>query len=422
MASEKSKEEQLREVFHADDVLPDCSNLFEDEPKGLEAAISDANVALDTNVLLLPYGAGASSLTQIVKIFEGLKKNHRLFIPAQVVREFVRNRPTKLAELYHQISDQVSKINVPNTFSYPILESVPEFDELKEKIVELAELKKQTKLLSESVRGSIKKWGWNDPVSQAYRPIFTSDSVVEIEINREQTLDEMTQRYALKIPPGYKDASKPDKGIGDFLIWKTLLKIGRDNQKDTVFVSGDAKADWFHGSGGSGFIPRYELQAEYKRESCGCDLYIIPLSKLLELLHAQSGSVDEVKTEELRIRQATIVSTSCPECGERGEYELAESLGSSAFPKCHSCDESFHLHRTNSGVKSHRSNHMPIRPAADEKEVEVVRCPRCDSENLKEVGLPVHSTAWCICDNCEKKFPVHRGKDGTVWVNSNFGG
>ena len=48
-------------------------------------------------------------------------------------------------------------------------------------------------------------------------------------IDRDEVLEEMTRRYKQAIPPGYKDASKPDGGIGDFLIWKTILNLGEKN-------------------------------------------------------------------------------------------------------------------------------------------------------------------------------------------------
>ena len=47
------------------------------------------------------------------------------------------------------------------------------------------------------------------------------------------------------IPPGYKDAGKEDSGIGDLLIWHTILELGKVHKKSVIFVSGDEKPDWF---------------------------------------------------------------------------------------------------------------------------------------------------------------------------------
>jgi transposase-like protein/rRNA-processing protein FCF1 len=407
------------QAFLIEDILPDSSGFFEDEPLGLDVAIEDADIVLDTNVLLIPYGAGASSLSEVVEIYAEIKGRNRLYIPAQVAREFVKNRPNKLAQLYQGISDRISKLTIPESLSYPILESVEAFQNLNKLISEVEEKKKILKESAKEVRETIKKWGWNDPVSKAYRPVFSNDIIISPSIDRDKVLEEMERRYKHAIPPGYKDASKPDGGIGDFLIWKTILSLGEKHKRSVVFVSGDEKADWLHGVEGSGFLPRFELQAEFRRMSEGHDIYIIPLSRLLELRKAEESSVKEIRTEENRIREATSVIVECPECESRDEYEISENIGSSALPECRTCERKFHLHRTKDGVITHRYNSAKTSSNA-KKQVEIIECPNCGAENLKELGMAQNSTGWCICDDCEKKFPIHRRSDGSVYVNSNY--
>jgi hypothetical protein len=48
-------------------------------------------------------------------------------------------------------------------------------------------------------------------------------------------------RFANQIPPGYKDAGKADEGIGDYLIWETILEIGRTRKASVIFVTGGEK-------------------------------------------------------------------------------------------------------------------------------------------------------------------------------------
>lgn len=410
--------EELSKVFIAEEILPDPSKVFTDEPLGIEKAIDDADIVLDTNVLLIPYGAGASSLSQISEVYEGIKKKNRLCIPGQVAREFAKNRPKKLAELFKGISDKVSMISLPEKLSYPILESVKEFQDINNAILKIANLKTEIKVANRAVRSAIKNWECNDPVSQAYRLIFSEDIVISPTYDQATVLSEMTYRYKHGIPPGYKDASKPDSGIGDYVIWKTILHLGETNKRSVIFVSGDEKADWQHGSDGSGFLPRYELQAEFRKISNGKDLYIIPLSRLLELQKAEETSVDEIRTEEKRIRESVNVEAECPECNVICEYELDENIGSSALPSCGFCDSKFHLHRTSSGVIVHALNKSTkkISPSLD-KELELFTCPNCGDLNFKELGVSKNSTAWCICDNCNSKFPIHRKKDGSVYAN-----
>lgn len=189
-------------------------------------------------------------------------------------------------------------------------------------------------------------------------------------------------------------------------------------------MSGDEKADWLHGAEGSGFITRYELQAEFKKYSDGKDLYLIPLSQLLELQKVEESTVVEVKSEEVRIKNASNVSIECPECNQAGDYELSESIGSSALPSCQSCGNKFHLHRTKEGISTRTFNPVPHYKTSSQREkiLEKVTCPSCGEPNLKELGGSPNSTAWCVCDGCDKKFPIHRRYDNSVYINSSFDG
>ncbi|MGG4607686.1 PIN domain-containing protein [Providencia sp. Me31A] len=301
-SSKNTNESTTDSIFMLNDILPDVTSCFEDEPKRIEDSLKKANIVLDTNTLLLPYTSGVSSLSKIAQIYEKIVNLGRLYIPEQVAREFVKNRPTQLANLYSGISDKISKINVPDPFEPAILDSIKDFKELNISLDKLKKEKKKLNGLADKIKSEIKGWGWNDPVSQAYRPIFKKEIIIKLdntnENKKDSIVEEMRDRYKCLIPPGYKDSAKNDEGIGDYLIWKTILQLGKHNNCPTIFVSGDEKADWFHRVNDKGFLPRYELEAEYRQVSKGHDFYIIPLSKLLELMDAEKSLVDEIKKEE----------------------------------------------------------------------------------------------------------------------------
>jgi hypothetical protein len=101
-----------------------------------------------------------------------------------------------------------------------------------------------------------------------------------------------------KIPPGYKDAAKEDTGIGDFLIWKALLKIGETQKTDLIFVTGEEKADWFVRSNKERIYPRPELVDEYRRKSGGRNIRLSSLHELLREMQAPEQVVDEVRSAE----------------------------------------------------------------------------------------------------------------------------
>lgn len=130
-----------------------------------------------------------------------------------------------------------------------------------------------------------------------YRTIFLSDTIRAHSLSKHEVESELTYRTTNKIPPGYKDAAKDDRGIGDLLIWLTILEIGAERKKPLLFVTGEEKADWQHRSDHQGLLPRCELVDEFRRKS-GAPFYIAPFSGLLELFEAPKEVVSAVRKEE----------------------------------------------------------------------------------------------------------------------------
>jgi hypothetical protein len=76
-------------IFVADRVFPNADALFLLDIAPLEAVRDECDVALDTNVLLLPYATGTNSLKEIQTIYQTLKSGGRLFVPAKAFKERV---------------------------------------------------------------------------------------------------------------------------------------------------------------------------------------------------------------------------------------------------------------------------------------------------------------------------------------------
>ena len=87
-----------------DRLFPEAAQIFEFAPVGLAEALTDGIVAVDTNVLLVPYTTGQASLEQIRRTYERLTTEGRLRIPGQVAREFAENRAEKLKIIFQQLS------------------------------------------------------------------------------------------------------------------------------------------------------------------------------------------------------------------------------------------------------------------------------------------------------------------------------
>lgn len=407
----------MEEIFIASELLPDATEAFIAHGIPLDEAIKTSDVVLDTNVLLLPYGAGSSSLKDITDAFKKLKSDNRLYIPAQVAREFIKLRPNKISELHNGLADKISRFVEIDEISYPIFEDIEGYKELNDLIKKTKELKKDLKTVNNGLLQKIKGWGRNDPVSSSYRDVFTSDCIVEPEIDKEKTVEDLLKRKRLSISPGYKDFSKDDLGIGDYLIWKTILKIAEDNKKNLIFVSGDEKADWQHQTSNVGFLPKYELLYEYRRSSKGKSFYIVPLSKLLELLSVDNSSIEEIKQEEVRIQDANTVTVTvpCPNCEFTFQWRLEHYSNASAKPQCPECKESFHIHRTHDSFIVRKANDRSARRALQSLE-EDVSCPSCQNNIRALLGSEYNATAWCQCESCDTTFPIHRIQEGGIKI------
>src|SRR5262249_28047629 len=110
--------------------------------------------------------------------------------------------------------------------------------------------------------------------------------------------EDLKWRFKYKIPPGYSDAKKPDGGAGDLLIWKTVLKEGKHQQKDFIFVTAEEKPDCWVRNDGATFTPRLELLEEYRAFTGGYTVHIIQLSQLLRLFEVADEVLNIVRNVE----------------------------------------------------------------------------------------------------------------------------
>ena len=285
------------DIFHNERIYPDADQIFSIKLSCLNDIKDQCTFVLDTNALLVPYSTGSQSLKEIGDIFKKLKEQKRLMVPAQVAREFADNRPKKLGEMFYSITHKQSSIQEITIGQYPLLEGIAEYNEAQEIEKELKALMSRYRKTIGKIADRVKDWTWDDPVSQIYREIFTPDLIFKLNIDHEAVKKDLEYRYLHKIPPGYKDEGKEDSGIGDLLIWLSILEIGK-LKKDVVFVSADVKADWYHKSNKSAIYPRFELLAEFQKASENHAFHIIRLSELLEVMGADQQVVSEVQSEE----------------------------------------------------------------------------------------------------------------------------
>lgn len=293
----KPRLDMEKNVFSLEDSYPVAPDVFlpfkiDNIQKG------DAIIVLDTSTLLLPYNIRQDDLTALQDVYSLLSSQKRLKIPARVAREFIKNRDNKLADMIHALNEQKSRLHIPNKRLSPLLESVPGHNELVTAQEELSESRKKYDNLLTKMISQLREWRGDDPVTNLYRRVFSSSNILELTNSRTDLLKEWEIRSYNKTPPGYKDSLKEDSGIGDFLIWKTILNIGESSKKDCIFVTGDEKPDWFVRSNKEGIYARPELVDEYRRASGGKIIELVGLADLLRAMEVKSATVQEVRSAE----------------------------------------------------------------------------------------------------------------------------
>jgi rRNA-processing protein FCF1 len=288
-------------IFVAKSIYPEAAQIFTFRLRPLKDVKDDCYIVLDTNVLLAPYTIGREDLLdQCRRTYKPLVTAKRLVIPGQVAREFAKNRTAKLAELHQQLSRK-KQVQQLQKGKYPLLSSIREYAKVLQLEEEIDRKLREYQKAVDRVIAHIQAWQWDDPVSLMYSEIFTEETILDLSINEEDVIRDLDRRHLYGIPPGYKDRGKNDEGVGDLIIWYTILEIGKSHKKSVLFVSGEEKADWYQKSEGQPLYLRYELIDEFRRHSEGQSFHIVKFSNFLELYGASEELVDRVRKAEEEI-------------------------------------------------------------------------------------------------------------------------
>lgn len=311
-----------KDIFIINKIFPNAKDIFTISGKSTSEIKNDCLFVFDTNSLILPYTTSSESLDEIKKVYTKIIQEKRFFIPGQVAREFARIRPEKIKEVFQQLTKSRNSIPVLGIGKYPLLNGINDYDELFEKEKEINSLVKNYAKQLGKVIEHVKEWSWNDPVSQLYKSLFNDEVIYDIELDEEKITAQLNYRYENRIPPGYEDKNKEDGGIGDLLIWFTILQLAERHKKDIVFVSGDEKKDWFYQVDKQSLYPKFELITEFRTKAPDKSFSIIKLSELLILFDADKSVVDEVKHEEDEQLIHDIIKNNT----FTSQYQEAESL------------------------------------------------------------------------------------------------
>ncbi|KNY13779.1 hypothetical protein AKG11_26805 [Shinella sp. SUS2] len=290
--------------FILDRLYPEPHDVFKPTAT-VDPSCADVIVALDTNALLLPYQLGKSNLDGLATVYAKLANERRLFLPEQVAREFIKNRDRRLADMVQAYEDRISRFSGWDINVSPLL--LEGFADREALTKAAADHEKAANAHLSQLRALVKQmkaWRGNDPVSAIYAATFGKEHLIGPGMANEKVIEEMHYGLLHQVPPGYKDASKDDQGIGDVLVWLSLLDLGKTLGKDLVFVTGEQKADWFVRAGKQPLYPRPELVDAYRRASAGRSLRLSSLHDFLRDMEAPETLVDDVEIAEASANNA----------------------------------------------------------------------------------------------------------------------
>ncbi|MGW1809153.1 PIN-like domain-containing protein [Streptomyces sp. NPDC002078] len=269
-------------------------------------------VAPDANVLLNLYRYTEQARTDLLQALGALE--NRLWVPHQVLIEFWRNREstiddarstgTKAAE--DMAGHAAQAVKTLRTWANHVALPDDEFDRLRTQLSDVFDEVQETIVkVGEGEWQNITPDTSADPVIARLEPTLVGRVGAPLgSEDHEKAVKEGMRRVEKRIPPGFMDRKKDGDGAsGDYLVWEQILREAARRKCDVLFVTADAKEDWWRKEQGFSRGPRPELTAELKARGGG-RLFMLSPRRFLEVaapilkFSLQEGSVEDIERVE----------------------------------------------------------------------------------------------------------------------------
>ncbi|MGM0080159.1 hypothetical protein IGI73_003350 [Enterococcus sp. DIV0755f] len=287
-------------------------------------------IVLDANVLLHFFRYSKKSQDKLFLALEKVRSN--LFIPYQAALEYHYERQNVSRSNKKKIEKMISESEiVKNNFQDEVIKQIEEYggtirstDEktIREEVVSEFEnatnqfwksfkeisLKKLMELIPDNSRTA---YQIADLLDNKVGEPFSSEEIQSIS-------EEGEKRYALELPPGYKDSKKKNKmrifgeytydmQYGDLILWKEIIKYCEKNTfiRTVIFISDDEKNDWIFKAKGEKVGVRVELKQELN-ELVDARLEVFSPKKFLDLITKEEGIIKESSRVSSNSKSRTI--------------------------------------------------------------------------------------------------------------------
>ncbi len=234
-------------------------------------------IALDTNVLLNFYRFSDSLRKAFLKVLS--TNRERFWLPNRIVDEFLRNRLTVVDHQIYEYNTMITqfdiirkKLNDDRHHPFVRPETLAKLDAVLQETRE--ELNQHSHALASTKTV--------DPTLNDLLTLFENKVGRQFDSHRRQEVEKLAaERIRKKVPPGYLDTS-----YGDIILWFQLMDKAKEDKKNLIFVTEDAKVDWwwYHKPDKKETLigPRPELISEFFDQT-GCSFYMYSSSHFLQL-------------------------------------------------------------------------------------------------------------------------------------------
>jgi hypothetical protein len=258
----------------------------------------DSIVAFDASALLDLFRLKRAAANNVLNLIERIPAEKR-FIPHQAAVEYHRN----LEPVLSQIAQELNTYKAAFTALVETAGNHRKHPHLTKSVTD--QLNAVSALISseieaqvESIRSTLSQ---SDDFKRRVASLFAG-AIGPAPSSEERKALERTasERYAQKVPPGYRDAGKKDEAFaaGDYIVWTQMMDRARVAKCNLVFVTQDQKEDWFWVAGGMKLGPRPELRREF-RDATGHEFSCMPLAKFFETRPGNSSALLEAALDSL---------------------------------------------------------------------------------------------------------------------------
>lgn len=274
-----------------------------------QKVLTSGLVVLDTSTLLNLYRYHAKTREELVQVLRRL--SGRVWVPNHAMCEFFERRLGVIDSHAKELGQAIDRLNGygaqleqvirtwANRVSLPREQTNELFESgLQPAMASIAGLVDKVRAISADNAFEHADDTAKDPVITALSEILVNGVGAPLPDGEiQEAKNAASKRFANKIPPGWKDADKDENQEGDYLIWYQTLQEARRRGTDVLFVTSDAKEDWWRREHGELKGPLPALMHEM-RAIAGVRLYMLRPASLLT--HAGNTLGIEVSAESVR--------------------------------------------------------------------------------------------------------------------------